>query len=177
MIYAEVIEEAGYPAGVFNLVNGVGDVVGTAMSKHKDIDMMSFTGSTRAGILVTKDSAETIKRVTLELGGKSPNIVFSDANLERDIEYSVKECMLNTGQSCDAPTRLLVESSCYEEVLKIAKKVAEEITIDDPEKEGDHIGPLFDKIQFDRVQNMIDVGIKEGASVLTGGLGLSLIHI
>ena len=171
MIYAEVIEEAGYPAGVFNLVNGVGDVVGTAMSKHKDIDMMSFTGSTRAGILVTKDSAETIKRVTLELGGKSPNIVFSDANLERDIEYSVKECMLNTGQSCDAPTRLLVESSCYEEVLKIAKKVAEEITIDDPEKEGDHIGPLFDKIQFDRVQNMIDVGIKEGASVLTGGLG------
>ncbi len=146
MIYAEVIEEAGYPAGVFNLVNGVGDVVGTAMSKHKDIDMMSFTGSTRAGILVTKDSAETIKRVTLELGGKSPNIVFSDANLERDIEYSVKECMLNTGQSCDAPTRLLVESSCYEEVLKIAKKVAEEITIDDPEKEGDHIGPLFDKM-------------------------------
>ena len=141
------------------------------MSKHPEIDMMSFTGSTRAGIMVTKDSSETIKRVTLELGGKSPNIVFSDANLERDIKYSINECMFNTGQSCDAPTRLLVEHSCYEEVLKIAKKSAEEILIGDPTKEGDHIGPLFDKIQFDRVQNMIDLGIKEGASVLTGGLG------
>ena len=171
MVYTEIIEEAGYPAGVFNLVNGVGDTVGRAMSKHLEIDMMSFTGSTRAGIMVTKDSSETIKRVTLELGGKSPNIVFSDANLERDIKYSINECMFNTGQSCDAPTRLLVEHSCYEEVLKIAKKSAEEILIGDPTKEGDHIGPLFDQIQFDRVQNMIDLGIKEGASVLTGGLG------
>ena len=171
MVYTEIIEEAGYPAGVFNLVNGVGDTVGRAMSKHSEIDMMSFTGSTRAGIMVTKDSSETIKRVTLELGGKSPNIVFSDANLERDIRYSINECMFNTGQSCDAPTRLLVENSCYDKVLKIAKKSAEEILIGDPTKEGDHIGPLFDKIQFDRVQNMIDVGIKEGASVLTGGLG------
>ena len=171
MIYAEMIEEAGYPAGVFNLVNGVGDVVGTALSKHKDIQMMSFTGSTRAGILVTKDSADTIKRVTLELGGKSPNLIFADCDLEKDVKASVEECMFNSGQSCDAPTRLLVERSCYDEVLKIAKESAEAISVDDPRKEGDHLGPLFDKIQFDRVQNMIDVGIKEGASVLTGGLG------
>ena len=171
MIYAEMIEEARYPSGVFNLVNGVGDIVGTALSKHKDIQMMSFTGSTRAGILVTKDSADTIKRVTLELGGKSPNLIFADCDLEKDVKASVEECMFNSGQSCDAPTRLLVEHSCYEEVLKIAKKSAEEILIGDPTKEGDHIGPLFDKIQFDRVQNMIDLGIKEGASVLTGGLG------
>ena len=171
MIYAEMIEEAGYPAGVFNLVNGVGDVVGTALSKHKDIQMMSFTGSTRAGILVTKDSADTIKRVTLELGGKSPNLIFADCDLQKDVKASVEECMFNSGQSCDAPTRLLVERSCYDEVLKIAKDSAEAISVDDPRKEGDHLGPLFDKIQFDRVQNMIDVGIKEGAPLLTGGLG------
>jgi len=171
IIYAEIIHEAGYPAGVFNLVNGDGPTVGAEMSKHPDIQMMSFTGSTRAGICVTKDSAETVKRVTLELGGKSPNLVFSDCNLKEQITASVNECMFNTGQSCDAPTRLLVEESCYKEALEIAKEACENIFVDNPTKEGDHIGPLFDKIQFDRVQTLINAGIDEGAKLLTGGSG------
>ena len=171
IIYAEIIHEAGYPAGVFNLVNGDGPTVGAEMSKHPDIQMMSFTGSTRAGICVTKDSAETVKRVTLELGGKSPNLVFSDCNLKEQITASVNECMFNTGQSCDAPTRLLVEESCYKEALEIAKEACENVLVDDPKKEGDHIGPLFDKIQFDRVQTLINAGIDEGAKLLTGGSG------
>jgi aldehyde dehydrogenase (NAD+) len=133
--------------------------------------MMSFTGSTRAGIAVTHDSADTIKRVTLELGGKSPNLVFADCDLEERVTGSVQECMFNTGQSCDAPTRLLVERSCYDEVLKIAKRAVEATAVGNPEEEGDHIGPLFDKIQFDRVQAMIEVGIEEGALLLAGGLG------
>jgi aldehyde dehydrogenase (NAD+) len=171
IIYAEMIHEAGYPAGVFNLVNGDGPTVGTEMSKHPDIQMMSFTGSTRAGICVTKDSADTVKRVTLELGGKSPNLVFSDCNLKEQITASINECMFNTGQSCDAPTRLLVEESCYKEALEIAKEACENVFVDDPKKEGDHIGPLFDKIQFDRVQTLINAGIDEGAKLLTGGPG------
>lgn len=171
LIYAEILDEAGYPAGVFNLVQGEGPVVGAAMSRHPDIQMMSFTGSTRAGTAVTCDAAETVKRVTLELGGKSPNLVFADCDLEERVSASVAECMFNTGQSCDAPTRLLVEQSCYDEVLRIAKKAAEETAVGNPEKEGDHIGPLFDKIQFDRVQTMIKVGIDEGATLLAGGMG------
>ena len=171
MIYAEIIHEAGYPAGVFNLVNGDGPTVGSALSCHPDIQMMSFTGSTRAGIAVTRDAAATVKRVTLELGGKSPNLVFADCDLETRVTASVRECMFNTGQSCDAPTRLLVEQACYDNVLKIAQRAAEAVIVGDPEQEGDHIGPLFDKIQFDRVQGMIDVGIKEGATLLAGGLG------
>lgn len=171
MIYAEIIHEAGYPPGVFNLVNGDGPTVGAALSRHPDIQMMSFTGSTRAGVAVTRDAADTVKRVTLELGGKSPNLVFADCDLEERVAASVQECMFNTGQSCDAPTRLLVERNCYDEVLNIAKRTAESITVGDPEQEGDHIGPLFDKIQFDRVQTMISVGIKEGATLLVGGLG------
>ena len=171
MIYAEIIHEAGYPPGVFNLVNGDGPTVGAALSRHPDIQMMSFTGSTRAGIAVTRDSAETVKRVTLELGGKSPNLVFADCDLEARVSASVRECMFNTGQSCDAPTRLLVERSCYDEVLQIAKRTADALKVGDPEQEGDHIGPLFDKIQYDRVQAMIQVGLAEGATLLAGGLG------
>ena len=171
MVYAEIIHEAGYPAGVFNLVNGDGPTVGSAMSRHSDVQMMSFTGSTRAGIAVTQDAAQTVKRVTLELGGKSPNLVFADCDLQQRVTASVHECMFNTGQSCDAPTRLLVERSCYDNALEIAKHAAEATAVGDPEKEGDHIGPLFDKIQFDRVQAMIEVGINEGATLLTGGLG------
>ena len=171
MVYTEILEEAGVDPGVFNLVQGTGEVVGVAMSKHPDIEMISFTGSTRGGKSVTKESAETIKKVTLELGGKSPNLVFADCDLQQRVTDSVNECMFNTGQSCDAPTRLLVEKSCYDQVLEIAKKAAENVAVDDPSKDGDHIGPLFDKIQYDRVQNMIQVGIDEGASLLTGGLG------
>ena len=171
MIYAEIIHEAGYPAGVFNLVNGDGPTVGSALSRHPDIQMMSFTGSTRAGTLVAKESADTIKRVTLELGGKSPNLVFADADLDTLVPAAVAECMFNTGQSCDAPTRLLVERSCYDQVVEMAKKATEETRVGDPTEEGDHLGPLFDQIQYDRVQAMIKVGIDEGASLLAGGLG------
>jgi len=171
MIYAEIIHSAGYPAGVFNLVQGDGPTVGAALSCHSDIQMMSFTGSTRAGTAVTRDAAETVKRVTLELGGKSPNLVFADCDLEERVTASVDECMYNTGQSCDAPTRLLVERSCYDKVVSIAKQAAEATEVGDPTKEGSHIGPLFDRIQFERVQNMISIGIEEGATLLCGGLG------
>ena len=171
MLYAEILDEAGVPAGVFNLVQGVGPVVGAALSRHADIQMMSFTGSTRAGTAVTRDAADTVKRVTLELGGKSPNLVFADCDLEAQVIQSVAECMFNTGQSCDAPTRLLVERSCYDEAVAIARSAAEATAVGNPEEEGEHIGPLFDQIQFDRVQNMIQVGIDEGATLVAGGPG------
>ncbi len=171
MIYAEILNEAGYPKGVFNLINGEGPVVGAALSRHPDVQMMSFTGSTRAGTAVTCDAADTVKRVTLELGGKSPNLVFADCDLEDRVNASVQECMFNTGQSCDAPTRLLVERACYDDVVRLAKRAAEETEVGDPADEGDHIGPLFDKIQFERVQRMIKVGIDEGATLLAGGMG------
>ena len=129
MIYAEIIHEAGYPPGVFNLVNGDGPTVGVALSRHADIQMMSFTGSTRAGIAVTQDAAPTVKRVTLELGGKSPNLVFADCDLQTQITASVQDCMFNSGQSCDAPTRLLVERACYDEALRIAKRTGEAIIL------------------------------------------------
>ncbi|MDA9012194.1 aldehyde dehydrogenase family protein [Planktomarina temperata] len=171
MIYAEIIDAAAFPPGVFNLVQGDGPTVGAALSRHKDVQMMSFTGSTRAGTAVTRDAAETVKRVTLELGGKSPNLVFADCDLEAQVSASVAECMYNTGQSCDAPTRLLAQRSCYEAVLEIAKRVAEATEVGDPAQEGAHIGPLFDRIQFDRVQAMIKMGLEEGARLLAGGLG------
>ena len=170
-LYAEIIHESGYPKGAFNLIQGKGEVAGAAMSRHPKIQMMSFTGSTRAGRAVTCDAAATVKRVTLELGGKSPNLVFDDCDLEDRVTASVAECMFNSGQSCDAPTRLLVQKNCYREVLQIAKLAAENTKVGDPQKEGSHIGPLFDEIQFVRVQKMIKVGIKEGATLLTGGLG------
>ena len=171
VVYTEILHDAGVPAGVFNLVQGNGEDVGVALSRHPDIQMISFTGSTRGGISVTKESATTVKKVTLELGGKSPNLVFADCDLQEKVTASVNECMFNTGQSCDAPTRLLVEKKCYTEVLEIAKQAAENISLGDPTKEGDHLGPLFDKIQYDRVQTMIKVGIDEGVTLLTGGLG------
>ena len=171
MIYAEMIHKAGYPPGVFNLINGDGPTVGSALSKHPDIEMMSFTGSTRAGICVTHDAADTIKRVTLELGGKSPNLVFGDCEIKEQVTAAINECMFNTGQSCDAPTRLLVEQSCYDEVISLAKEVGNSIAVGDPSLEGEHLGPLFDKIQYDRVQTLIAVGIEEGANLLVGGTG------
>jgi len=170
-LYAEFLHEAGVPKGVFNMVYGDGPTVGSALSRHPDIHMMSFTGSTRAGSAVSRDSADTVKRVALELGGKSPNIVFADADLEKRVKASVFECFNNTGQSCDSPTRLLVERSCYEEVLEIAKRACEAQKVGQPSEEGRHIGPLFDKIQYDRVQAMIQAGINEGATLLCGGLG------
>ncbi|MBA8880308.1 aldehyde dehydrogenase family protein [Phyllobacterium myrsinacearum] len=171
LLYAEMVDEAGFPAGVFNLVNGDGATVGAALSKHKDVDMMSFTGSTRAGIAVSKDAAETVKRVTLELGGKSPNIVFEDADLEDRVAGSVLECFNNSGQSCDAPTRMLVQRSVYDKAVKIAEATGRQAQVGDPQEEGGHIGPLVSHIQYGRVQNLIEAGISEGARVLVGGAG------
>ncbi len=169
-LFAEIVDDAGYPAGVFNLVQGDGPTVGTAMSRHPGIAMMSFTGSTRAGIMVAKDAADTVKRVTLELGGKSPNLVFADADPDK-VAASIGFCFHNTGQSCNAPTRLIVERGCLEQVEEIAVRVAEGQKVGRPDEEGDHIGPLFDERQFRRVQAMIRTGIDEGARLLAGGLG------
>ncbi|MEI4232100.1 aldehyde dehydrogenase family protein [Roseovarius sp. D22-M7] len=170
-IYAEMVHEAGYPPGVFNLVQGDGPTVGTAMSRHEGIDMMSFTGSARGGKAVSHDATDTIKRVTLELGGKSPNLVFADADLPARVAEGVRACFDNCGQSCDAPTRMLVERSCYDRVLDLATEAAAAQKVGDPAQEGDHIGPLFDEIQYHRVQQMIQVGIDEGARLLIGGTG------
>lgn len=171
ILFAEFIEEAGFPSGVFNLIHGNGEEAGVALSKHPDVQMMSFTGSTRAGKAVSKNAAETIKRVTLELGGKSPNILFADCDLEKAIPYSLDGCFYNTGQSCDAPTRLLVEKSIYSKVLELIKLSEQNYQVGLPEKEGPHLGPLFDKLQFERVQTLIQAGVDEGASLLFGGPG------
>lgn len=170
-IYAEIVDEAGYPAGVFNLVYGDGPTVGAALSRHPDVAMMSFTGSTRAGVAVTKDAAETVKRVALELGGKSPNLVFADCDLEARIAEGVASCFYNTGQSCDAPTRMLVERSCYDRALELAETAGRAQKVGSPTQEGDHIGPLFDEIQYTRVQKLIQAGLDEGARLLVGGPG------
>lgn len=171
IVFAEIMEEAGFPAGVFNMVNGDGPTVGEAMSRHPDIDMMSFTGSTRAGIAVARASAETIKRVALELGGKSPNIVFADADLEKAVARGVRHCFNNTGQSCNAPTRMLVERPVYDRAVGIAADVAATVKVGNPAEEGDHIGPLSSEMQFTKVQAMIEKGIREGARLVAGGLG------
>jgi aldehyde dehydrogenase (NAD+) len=171
LLYAEMVHEAGFPAGTFNLVNGDGRSVGAALSRHRDVDMMSFTGSTRAGIAVSRDAAETVKRVTLELGGKSPNIVFEDADLEDRITGSVLDCFNNSGQSCDAPTRLLVQKSVYDKAVEIATRVGKGVKVGNPTEEGSHIGPLVSDIQFSRVQALIEAGIAEGARLLVGGAG------
>lgn len=171
LLYAEMVHEAGFPAGTFNLVNGDGLNVGAALSKHRDVDMMSFTGSTRAGTAVSRDAAETVKRVTLELGGKSPNIVFEDADLEERVTGSVLECFNNSGQSCDAPTRLLVQRSVYDKAVDIAKRAGSAVSVGNPEEEGAHIGPLVSDIQYGRVQALIEAGIAEGAELLVGGAG------
>lgn len=170
-LYAEMIHEAGFPKGVFNLVFGDGPTVGSALSRHPDVAMMSFTGSTRAGISVTRDAAESVKRVALELGGKSPNIIFADADLEARVPEGVFECFSNTGQSCNAPTRMLVERSVYDHAVTLAAQAARLQAVGDPLEEGDHIGPLFDQIQYDRVQAMIQKGIDEGARLVVGGTG------
>ena len=168
MLFAEMIDEAGFPNGVFNLVNGDGPGTGTQLSSHPDIDMVSFTGSTRAGKLITKNAADTIKRVSLELGGKGANIVFSDAD-EKAVKRGVRRVFNNSGQSCNAPTRLLVEKSIYERAVKEAIEVAEKTTVDVANKEGQHIGPVVSKVQYDKIQNLINKGVAEGAKLVAGG--------
>lgn len=170
-IYAEILAEAGVPKGVFNLVNGEGAVVGAALSRHPDVNMMSFTGSTRGGTAVLIDSAPLIKRVTLELGGKSPNLIFADADVEDAVTRGVGMCFYNTGQSCDAPTRMLVERSVYDRAVDAAKAAGQAHAVGDPGTEGDHLGPLVSRVQFDKVQGLIEAGVREGATLLCGGLG------
>ena len=168
MLFAEMIDEVGFPEGVFNLVNGDGAGVGTHISGHQDVDMVSFTGSTRAGKLISKNAADTIKRVCLELGGKGGNIVFADSypNAVRD---GIRNVMSNSGQSCDAPTRMLVEKSIYERAVKNATDEANKIKVDVASKKGDHIGPVVSKVQYDKIINLINSGIDEGATLAAGG--------
>ena len=168
MLFAEMIDEAGFPPGVFNLVNGDGVGVGTDISSHPDINLVSFTGSTRAGKLILKNGAETIKRVCLELGGKGGNIVFADSypNAVRD---GIRNVMSNSGQSCDAPTRMLVEKSIYNRAVKEAVDEANLIKVDHASKKGDHIGPVVSKVQYDKIINLIQSGIDEGATLAAGG--------
>jgi len=168
VIFAEMIDEAGFPKGVFNLVNGTGDIVGNHISGHPDIDMVSFTGSTRAGKLILKNAAETIKRVCLELGGKGGNIVFADSYPDA-VRDGIRNVMSNSGQSCDAPTRMLVEKSIYERAIKEAADEANNIKVDLASKKGDHIGPVVSKVQYDKIINLIKSGIDEGATLATGG--------
>ena len=171
IVFAEMMEEAGFPAGVFNMVNGDGPTVGEAMSRHPDIDMMSFTGSTRAGVAVTKSSADTVKRVALELGGKSPNLIFADSELEDAVVRGLDHCFENTGQSCNAPTRMLVERPVYERAVEIAATHTKTVRVGNPAEDGDHIGPLVSQTQFDKVQGLIEIAIKEGARLVAGGPG------
>ena len=170
-LFAEFIDEAGFPTGVFNMVHGTGAMIGEALTGHPDVDMVSFTGSTRAGIQIAKSAAETVKRVSQELGGKSANIVFADSGLEAAVTRGVLHCFGNTGQSCNAPTRMLVEASVYEEAVAIAAKVAQSVTLGDPMDKGPHLGPVVSKAQFDKIQGLIQVGIEEGARVVAGGVG------
>ncbi len=168
MLFAEMIHEAGFPAGVFNLVNGDGPGVGTDLSGHPEVDMVSFTGSTRAGKLITKNAADTIKRVCLELGGKGGNIVFADSYPDA-VRDGIRNVMSNSGQSCDAPTRMLVEKSIYKRAVEEAADEANKIKVDLASKAGEHIGPVISKTQFDKIQSLIKSGIDEGATLVAGG--------
>jgi aldehyde dehydrogenase (NAD+) len=171
MIWAEVLHEAGVPKGVFNLLNGTGVEVGAALASHPEVDMVSFTGSTRAGTEVAKLAANTVKRVHQELGGKSPNILLDDADFERAVKAGVLHVFENSGQSCNAPTRMLVPANRLAEVEAIAKKTAEGVTVGDPTAAETQVGPVVSKIQFERVENYISKGIAEGAKVVIGGAG------
>ena len=171
LIFAEIMDEAGVPAGVFNLINGYGVTVGEAMSAHPDIDMMSFTGSTRGGVAVAKGAADTVKRVSQELGGKSANIILDTADISKEVANGVENVMSNSGQSCNAPTRMLVPEAHMNEVISVAKETAEKIKVGDPRAEGTTIGPVVSKTQFDKIQDLIEKGIEEGATLITGGLG------
>ncbi len=171
IVFAEMLDAAGVPPGVFNLVNGDGAGVGTQLSTHEDVQMISFTGSTRAGRAISKAAAETLKRVTLELGGKGANLIFADAG-EKAVVRGVRHCMQNTGQSCNAPTRMLVERGFYDEAVEIAARTAQETGVGPASQEGRHIGPLVNKAQWTKVQDLIETGIKEGARLVAGGPGL-----
>ena len=170
MLFAEMMDAAGFPKGVFNLVNGDGVGVGSQLSAHPDIDMVSFTGSTRAGKLISKSAADTLKRVHLELGGKGANLIFADAD-EKAVKRGVLHMMQNTGQSCNAPSRMMVEASIYDDVVEQAGEVAAKVTVGPASAEGRHIGPVVNATQWQKIQDLIQTGIDEGARLVTGGPG------
>jgi len=171
LLFAEMLHEAGVPKGAFNLVNGDGTGVGTQLSTHPDVDMISFTGSTRAGIAITKAAADTLKKVTLELGGKGANLIFADAD-PKSVEWGVWRCFFNSGQGCNAPTRMLVERPAYEQAVETAARAAKATGVASPYLPGDHIGPVVSKVQWDKIQDLIRKGIDEGARLVAGGPGL-----
>jgi len=171
MLIADVLHEAQVPPGVFNLVNGDGPTVGQAMATHPGIDMMSFTGSTRAGVAVAKAAADTVKRVTQELGGKSANIILEDADLTKAVAGGVLNCFSNSGQSCNAPSRMFVPKGMQDEAIAIAKATAEKVKVGDPFQDGVNLGPVVSEAQFNKIQTLIKKGIDEGATLVTGGLG------
>lgn len=170
MIFAEMMDEAGFPAGVFNLVNGDGVGVGSQLSAHPDVDMVSFTGSTRAGTAISKSAADTLKKVHLELGGKGANVVFADAD-EKAVKRGVLHMMNNTGQSCNAPSRMLVQKEIYDQAVETAAKTADMVSVGNAHEEGRHIGPVVNELQFNKIQDLIQKGIDEGARLVAGGVG------
>ena len=170
MIFAELMDEAGFPAGVFNLVNGDGPGVGTVLSGHPDVDMVSFTGSSRAGTLISKNAADTLKRVHLELGGKGANVIFDDAD-EKAVKRGVLHMMNNTGQSCNAPSRMLVQRARYDAAVEEAAALAEKVTVGPASEAGRHIGPVVNAAQWEKIHGLIEAGINEGARLVAGGLG------
>jgi aldehyde dehydrogenase (NAD+) len=171
ILFAEILHAAGVPPGVFNLVNGDGPTVGAALAAHPDVDMMSFTGSTRAGIQVAKVAADTVKRVAQELGGKSPNIILEDADLAAAVAGGIQGLMMNSGQSCNAPSRMLVPASRHDEAVEVARAAAATIKVGDPAAPDTTIGPVASELQFDKIQRLIATGIEEGATLVCGGLG------
>ncbi|MBU3030902.1 aldehyde dehydrogenase family protein [Paracoccus marinaquae] len=171
MVFAEIVDEAGLPKGVFNLVNGDGLGVGTQLSTHPDVEMISFTGSTRAGIAISKAAADSLKKVVLELGGKGANIVFADAD-DKAVVRGARHCFYNSGQSCNAPTRMLVERAAYDRAVETAARVASETGVATAHQPGKHIGPVVSKQQWDKIQDLIQAGIDEGARLVAGGTGL-----
>ena len=170
MILTEIIDETNFPPGVFNLINGDGNTTGDALTRHPDINMISFTGSTRAGALISQNAANDFKRVSLELGGKGANIIFKDAD-PKAIEWGALRCFKNSGQSCNAPTRMLIEKSNYSEAIKRLKEYTDTIQVGDPKKGGEHIGPVVSETQYNKIQDLIKKGIDEGAKLIAGGLG------
>jgi len=171
MILAEILDSAGVPSGVFNLVNGDGPGVGSALAAHPDVDMISFTGSTRAGIAVAQAAAPTVKRVHQELGGKAPNLVLEGADLAAVLPPTLQGVLANSGQSCVAPTRILVHESQVKEAIEVARRVFEAVTIDESSKLGPHIGPVVNQAQFDKIQELIQSALDQGATLVTGGTG------
>ncbi|MEI4485254.1 aldehyde dehydrogenase family protein [Frigidibacter sp. MR17.14] len=170
LLFAEIVDEAGLPPGVFNLVNGDGAGVGSQLSSHPDVAMVSFTGSTRAGIAITKAAADTLKKVALELGGKGANLIFADAD-EAAVKRGVTHCLYNSGQSCNAPTRMLVERPVYDRAVEIAREVAEATRVAPASEPGAHIGPVVSEVQYGKIQALIEKGIAEGARLVAGGRG------